>query len=193
MHAAAVRRHDDGDCAAISTIQPAHWASDQATCGAIPQRSGQSSIDRSIVNHPARQRQKPLTASTALCLDAALAARAGLAPAVSGLDDQSRACDRRQCQDHANDPGLEDVLHGLGPAHPGTDGQSHRRQQHQRHGEARQVRLHDISLSLGLVCSWIGGRAVSRPRSLALRPRLTAGLPWTILRAKGRTSCLVAP
>jgi len=51
VHAAAVRRHDDGDSAAVSTIQRAHWASDQAACGAIPQRSGQSSIDQVPVNH----------------------------------------------------------------------------------------------------------------------------------------------
>jgi hypothetical protein len=51
VHAPTIRRHDDGDSAAVSTIQPAHWASDQAACGAIPQRSGQSSIDEAPVNH----------------------------------------------------------------------------------------------------------------------------------------------
>jgi hypothetical protein len=34
MHAAAIRRHDDGDCAAVSTIEPAQEGSpDRPVCG----------------------------------------------------------------------------------------------------------------------------------------------------------------
>ena len=35
------------------------------------------------------------------------------------------------------------------------------------------------------VTLWIGNRAVSLGRSLALRPRLAAGLPWTTVRVEG--------
>lgn len=67
------------------------------------------------------------------------------------------------------------------PLHPRAECQGHGRQQRQGHGEARQVRLHDTT-------SWIEVCAVppatgrsSQGRSLALRPRLTTGLPWTVV------------
>ena len=56
----------------------------------------------------------------------------------------------------------------------------HRRQKRHGQGEARQVRLHGTTLWLCAKSIVTGGRAVSRGRSLALRPRLTTGLPWTM-------------
>jgi hypothetical protein len=42
----------------------------------------------------------------------ALRKRAGSTPAVTGLDDQGRACERHQCQDDPDGLSLEDSLHG---------------------------------------------------------------------------------
>ena len=55
-----------------------------------------------------------------------------------------------------------------------------------RRGEARQVRLHYPFPRSCVPRFRTGGRAVSAigPRSLALRPRLATGLPWTSSRAR---------
>ena len=123
----------------------------------------------------------------------ALRKRAGSTPAVTGLDDQGRACERHQCQDDPDGLSLEDSLHGH---------QSHRipaptvRAIDARSISAQVKRARFaftvVPFQKGLVRPWIGGRAVS-VRSLALRPRLAAGLPWTIGRAEGRNVLSPAP
>ena len=65
-----------------------------------------------------------------------------------------------------------------------AEGQGHRRQKRHGHGEARQVRLHGTYLVAVHLATVNGGRAVSRRRSLALRPRLATGLPWTMAIAE---------
>jgi hypothetical protein len=112
---------------------------------------------------------------------------------VTGLDDQGRACERHQCQDDPDGLSLEDSLHGH---------QSHRipaptvRAIDARSISAQVKRARFaftvVPLPTGLVRPCIGGRAVS-VRSLALRPRLAAGLPWTIVRAEGRNALSTAP
>ena len=68
------------------------------------------------------------------------------------------------------------------PLDPRAEGKGHRRKDRQRHGEARQDRLHRNHLDDRTRVLDSGDRAVFRGRSLALRPRLTTGLPWTVIQ-----------
>ena len=81
------------------------------------------------------------------------------------------------------------------PLDPRAEGKGHRRKDRQRHGEARQDRLHRNHLDGRALVRDSGGRAVFRGRSLALRPRLTTGLPWTVgpSRSEHRFMCRTLP
>jgi hypothetical protein len=69
----------------------------------------------------------------------------------------------------------------LVPPDSRAERKGHRRQERQRHGEARQDRLHNTTSNwVGLDRMATGNRAVFGRRSLALRPRLATGLPWTV-------------
>jgi hypothetical protein len=73
------------------------------------------------------------------------------------------------------------------PPIAGADGEDQRCEDRKGPGEARQVRLHIRLLWKSVLGSPIrpaAGRS-SRGRSLALRPRLTTGLPWTVRMTDG--------
>ena len=63
-----------------------------------------------------------------------------------------------------------------------AEGKGHGRKDRHGHGEARQDRLHRNHLDDRTRVLDSGDRAVFRGRSLALRPRLTTGLPWTVIQ-----------
>ena len=66
------------------------------------------------------------------------------------------------------------------PLDPCAQGKGHCRQKRHCQGEARQDRLHGKHLDDRTRALDPGNRAVFRGRPLALRPRLTTGLPWTV-------------
>jgi len=102
-----------------------------------------------------------------------------LLPALASLDDKSRAGEGRENQHDPEGLSLEETSHRSVPAHPGADCESHRCKQHQRPGEATQVRLHVCSFEHSNHRFPVAGRSSVSGRSLALRPRLATGLPWT--------------
>ena len=69
---------------------------------------------------------------------------------------------------------------GQSPAQSGADREGHRRQERQGPCEAHQVPFTSDSFESVECRRLLGNRAVFREgRSLALRPRLATGLPWT--------------
>ena len=77
----------------------------------------------------------------------------------------------------------------LVPLDSRAKGQGHGRQKRHGHSEARQVRLHNTtSMGRNTATTPATGRS-SGGRSLALRPHLAMGLPWTVTVTK-RTSLL---
>lgn len=77
----------------------------------------------------------------------------------------------------------------LVPLDSRAKGQGHGRQERQGHSEARQVRLHNTTSMVRIAATTPATGRSSGGRSLALRPHLATGLPWTVAVTK-RTSLL---
>ena len=100
-------------------------------------------------------------------------------PSASAPAESGRGAGSRHVDAGWSVAATEHDVHGLVPLGSSSEGQGHRREERQRHGEARQVRLHGYHLK---VCTCADPPATGRSsegRSLALRPRLATGLPWT--------------
>ena len=112
-----------------------------------------------------------------------------LLPALSGFENKSRARDGHQRDQDAEVCSLEGCLHGYDQRIPAPIVKAIAPSSMM--ACMKRARFAFIWYSFpqcGLVCSRTGSWAASRRRSLALRPRLTTGLPWTIIRAGRRPS-----
>ena len=102
---------------------------------------------------------------------------------MSRLDDQSRARECSERKKEAEGLSLEGELHGYSHRIPALRVSASAASSISAHVKRARFAFTGLSLCRGCAPGPAAGRSLAR--SLALRPRLAAGLPWTIFGVEG--------
>jgi hypothetical protein len=181
---ATVRRSDWLEVRTIRAVYGARVAERKSPNVLLHERSGKATCRARAARLPSPGRRPDVTNGRRLEPTAVrmLVRRCESVPAVARLDDECGARERHQGDDDPEVRRLDDVLHGYDHRIPAPTVRAMALS-----AITAQVKRARIAFTVPLSQDWATGRQISaagRPprvrRSLALRPRLTTGLPWTI-------------